>query len=78
MSNSVTALRMNQFSEFFKTATGFTPYRWQVEVALNGLPDVLPIPTGLGKTEVVLAWAWRLLVAKKPEPLHLVFCPPMR
>ena len=69
---------MNQFSEFFKTATGFTPYRWQVEVALNGLPEVLPIPTGLGKTEVVLAWAWRLLVAKEPEPLHLVFCLPMR
>src|SRR5690606_37524832 len=52
--------------------------RWQVEVALNGLPDVLPIPTGLGKTEVALAWAWRLLVDKMSEPLHLVVCLPMR
>ncbi|MBX5463028.1 MAG: hypothetical protein IRZ28_18310 [Steroidobacteraceae bacterium] len=73
MSNLVGASREDQFSEWFEIAThGFTPYRWQVEVALNGLPDVLPIPTGLGKTEVVLAWAWRLLVDKKSEPLHLV------
>ena len=66
------------FPSFFKTATGFTPYDWQVQVALDGLPDVLPVPTGLGKTEVALAWAWRLLVDKKPEPLHLVVCLPMR
>lgn len=78
MSSLATVSRTDQFSKFFKTATGFTPYRWQVEVALNGLPDVLPIPTGLGKTEVALAWAWRLLVDKMPEPLHLVVCLPMR
>jgi Predicted helicases len=79
MSNLVGASKEDQFSEWFEIATGgLKPYRWQVEVALNGLPDVLPIPTGLGKTEVVLAWAWRLLVPKKPEPLHLVFCLPMR
>lgn len=61
------------------TATGgFSPYAWQVEVAVHGFPDVLPIPTGLGKTEMALAWAWRLLVDKKPEPLHLVVCLPMR
>lgn len=78
MSSLATVSRTDQFSKFFKTATGFTPYRWQVEVALNGLPDVLPIPTGLGKTEVALAWAWRLLVDKMSEPLHLVVCLPMR
>ena len=39
---------------------------------------MLPIPTGLGKTEVALAWAWRLLVEKTQEPLHLVYCLPMR
>lgn len=54
------------------------PYGWQLQVAVDGLPDVLPVPTGLGKTEVALAWAWRLLVDKKPEPLHLVVCLPMR
>ena len=70
---------MASFTDFFKTATGgFTPYRWQLQVAVDGLPDVLPVPTGLGKTEVALAWAWRLLVDRKPEPLHLVVCLPMR
>ncbi len=65
--------------DFFRTATdGFTPYGWQLQIAVDGMPDVLPVPTGLGKTEVALAWAWRLLVDKKPEPLHLVICLPMR
>lgn len=71
--------REDSFTDFFRTATGgFTPYGWQLQVALDGLPDVLPVPTGLGKTEVALAWAWRLLADKKPEPLHLVVCLPMR
>jgi len=71
--------REGSFMEFFRLATnGFAPYRWQLMVAVDGLPDVLPVPTGLGKTEVALAWAWRLFVDKKPEPLHLVVCLPMR
>lgn len=71
--------REDSFKEFFKLATGgFAPYGWQLQVAVDGLPDVLPVPTGLGKTEVALAWAWRLLVDKKPEALHLVVCLPMR
>jgi CRISPR-associated endonuclease/helicase Cas3 len=71
--------REDSFREFFKLATnGLAPYAWQVQVAVDGLPDVLPVPTGLGKTEVALAWAWRLLVDKLPEPLHLVVCLPMR
>lgn len=71
--------RADSFKEFFKLATnGFAPYGWQLQVAVDGLPDVLPVPTGLGKTEVALAWAWRLLVDKKPEPMHLVVCLPMR
>jgi len=71
--------REQSFIDFFETATGgFSPYEWQLLVATNGLPDVLPVPTGLGKTEAVLAWAWRLLVDKQQEPLHLVICLPMR
>jgi CRISPR-associated endonuclease/helicase Cas3 len=71
--------REDSFKDFFKLATnGFAPYGWQLQVAIDGLPDVLPVPTGLGKTEVALAWAWRLFVDKKPEPLHLVVCLPMR
>ena len=71
--------REKSFRSFFDTATGgLQPYRWQIQVALDGLPDVLPIPTGLGKTEAVLAWAWRRFVVAEPEPQHLVVCLPMR
>jgi CRISPR-associated endonuclease/helicase Cas3 len=67
------------FEAFFQAATGrFEPYEWQSLLAKEGFPDVLAVPTGLGKTEAALAWAWRLLVDKKPEPLHLVVCLPMR
>ena len=76
---NVSQSREDSFSEFFRTATGgYSPYDWQLQVAIAGLPDVLSVPTGLGKTEVALAWAWRLLVDKKAEPLHLVVCLPMR
>ena len=68
------------FSAFFARATGFArPYDWQIRVAVDGLPQILPVPTGLGKTEgVVLAWAWRRLRAQYDEPVHLVYCLPMR
>ncbi len=51
------------FEEFFRQATGFSsPYAWQTLLAKEGFPEVLPVPTGLGKTEVVLAWACAPLV----------------
>lgn len=69
-----------EFDAFFKQAAGFDPYEWQRQIALNGLPEILPVPTGLGKTEgATLAWAWRRTVQEdKAEPLHLVYCLPMR
>lgn len=68
------------YGSFFSDATGFAqPYQWQIDVASKGLPDILPIPTGLGKTEgSVLAWAWRRFCIDAGEPLHLVYCLPMR
>ncbi|MDZ4258400.1 MAG: DEAD/DEAH box helicase, partial [Gemmatimonadales bacterium] len=75
----MTAAREKSFADFFSRATsGLHPYRWQLQIAIDGLPDVLAVPTGLGKTEVALAWAWRLLVEKQGEPQHLVYCLPMR
>lgn len=68
-----------EFEKFFRDATGFDPYSWQTLVAVEGLPSLLPVPTGLGKTEgAVLAWAWRRCAAGFDEPLHLVYCLPMR
>jgi len=69
-----------QFDTFFDKAVGVKPYPWQSRIAAEGLPEVLSIPTGLGKTEgVALGWAYRRIVAKSPNtPRHLVFCLPMR
>jgi CRISPR-associated endonuclease/helicase Cas3 len=68
------------FDAYFRIATGFGPMPWQCEVASDGLPEVLSVPTGLGKTEgAVLAWSWRRLHQISPtEPRHLIYCLPMR
>ena len=57
-----------EFSAFFKAATreeksqeGHDPYPFQTRLALSEeLPELIDIPTGLGKTDaVVLGWLWR-------------------
>jgi len=57
-----------RFEQFFKKATrdevsqnGHNPYPFQIRLAMaDELPELIDIPTGLGKTDaVVLAWLWR-------------------
>lgn len=72
----------NTFEAFFQTATGTAPYRYQIRLAeQDPLPDVLDVPTGLGKTAAVaLAWLWRRVgehTLSRP-PRRLVYCLPMR
>lgn len=72
-------MREESFTSFFAIATGgFKPHCWQLTVALEGLPDVLRVPTVLGKMGVALTWVWRLLVGKKLQPLHQANCLWMR
>lgn len=72
------------FTRFFLEATGYEPFPYQVRLAEStSLPEVLSIPTGLGKTAgVVLAWAWRRFHADNPvraaTPRRLVYCLPTR
>jgi len=71
-----------QFKAFFKGATGHDPYPYQ-EAAAVELPQLLDIPTGLGKTAaVVLAWLYRRQFAdqrtRRSTPRRLVYCLPMR
>lgn len=49
-----------QFSEWFKQATGYVPYPFQVRFACERiLPSLVDVPTGLGKTAMaVLGWVW--------------------
>jgi hypothetical protein len=67
------------FDEMFERATGCKPYPYQTRLATdNALPQLLDIPTGLGKTAaVILAWLWRrrwgngecrMPNAERPEP----------
>jgi CRISPR-associated endonuclease/helicase Cas3 len=74
-----------KYEKFFKDATGLPnePYPYQVRLATDdSLPDLLDIPTGLGKTAaVVLAWLWRRRFDerfKAGTPRRLVYCLPMR
>jgi len=71
------------YVRWFSQVTGHNePHQWQRE--LGGLSDcsdrLIRIPTGLGKTEGVLAaWVWHRLVRKDPSwPRRLVWCLPMR
>ncbi len=68
------------FERFFKKATGFDAYHWQSAIALQGLAEILLVPTDFGKTEgVAVAWAWRKIALKDDAgPPHLVCCLPMR
>lgn len=81
------------FSDFFGCAYGkredphFSPFEYQCRLAAEPLPDVLEIPTGMGKTAaVVLAWLWKRgwrpdgsRAAPKPDtPRRLIYCLPMR
>ena len=49
-----------QFKQYFEQLTGFPPLLWQQRLfkrfAENQLPDSLDLPTGLGKTSVMLLW----------------------
>jgi len=48
------------FTDFVRAATGHAPYEYQERLAESGLPDVLRVPTGAGKTlAAVLPWLFR-------------------
>lgn len=75
---------MSDFDSYFERTTGRTPYPWQRGVAAAGLPALIDVETGAGKTAgVVLAWLHRLLHHPDPDvraatPAWLVIAMPMR
>lgn len=70
----------------YTRACGHPPYDYQQRLAEGDWPDLLDIPTGLGKTAAVtLAWAakrgWGNPAERRPDaqtPRRLVWCLPMR
>ncbi len=71
-----------EFGIFVREVTGFDPYPYQEKVGttlVSNWPDVLEVPTGLGKTEAVtLGWAWQFLKNPDITPRRLVYMLPMR
>jgi CRISPR-associated endonuclease/helicase Cas3 len=74
------------FPEFFAKATqGGTPYPYQQALAtVEPFPELLSIPTGLGKTAaVILGWLYRRRFhndanVRNSTPRRLIYCFPMR
>ncbi len=70
----------------YLSAIGYPPYDFQRHLAQEAWPDLLDIPTGLGKTAAVtLAWAfkrgWHKPGTTTPDaqtPRRLIWCLPMR
>jgi CRISPR-associated endonuclease/helicase Cas3 len=56
-----------------------SPFPYQLRLATEAWPDLLKIPTGLGKTaSVMLAWLYKRLRGDPETPRRLVYCLPMR
>ncbi|CAG7570813.1 CRISPR-associated endonuclease/helicase Cas3 [Barrientosiimonas humi] len=61
---ALVASQRGSFEGFFFEMTGHRPYLWLVQVAealrRGDPPRTLTVPTGYGKTSVLLAWLWAL------------------
>lgn len=72
------------FDELVLRATGILPYPYQVRLAEHGLPELLKVPTGTGKTlAATLPWLYRRFFhaddqVRAETPRWLVFVLPMR
>ena len=67
------------YSRFFTHVTGNSPYPYQEDLGVGPWPDLLDVPTGLGKTAaIVVAWLWHRLHDDPATPRRLVYCLPMR
>lgn len=67
------------YSTFFKNVTGNDPFLYQRRLGEDVWPELLEIPTGLGKTAaVIVAWLYKRLHGNPETPTRLVYCLPMR
>jgi len=68
------------YEQFFRSITDHDPFPYQRKLGEEPWPDLLDIPTGLGKTAaVVVAWIYkRCIIKNKDTPRRLVYCLPMR
>lgn len=67
------------YAEFFHCTTGHQPFEYQIRLGEETWPDLIQVPTGLGKTaSIVVAWLWKRLSGDESTPTRLAYCLPMR
>src|SRR5690554_5750616 len=67
------------YSDFFEQITEYAPFPYQKRLGEEAFPDLLDIPTGLGKTAaVIIAWLYKRLESPETTPRRLIYCLPMR
>ena len=67
------------FDHFFSTATGHKIFPYQKRLGSEPWPELVDIPTGLGKTAAVtVAWLYKRLNSDPETPKRLIYCLPMR
>jgi len=67
------------YESFFETVTGRLPFPYQVRLGTEPWPELLDIPTGLGKTSAVaVAWLYKRWIGDASTGSRLVYCLPMR
>jgi CRISPR-associated endonuclease/helicase Cas3 len=69
------------FTKLFHIALGkeIDSYPYQKALAHNTWPDIVKIPTGMGKTAaIILAWLFKRLQKDSHTPRRLIYCLPMR
>ncbi len=62
------------FNRAFKVLTDYCPLKWQrrlyLKLVSGEIPDVVDLPTGVGKTSIITIWliafAWQMLTGKSP------------
>lgn len=68
-----------EYARFFEQATGRRPFPFQTRLGTGDWPELIDVPTGLGKTgAVTIAWLHRQLLGEDDASTRLVWCLPMR
>ena len=70
-----------EFANFFREilATDHSPFPYQQRLAQEEWPEVLDVPTGLGKTAaVIVSWLYKRLQSDEETATRLAYCLPMR
>lgn len=71
----------DSYNNLFHAALGanHNPYPYQWTLAYNPWPEIINVPTGMGKTAaIVLAWIYKRSLDDVDTPCRLVYCLPMR